>query len=152
MKTHKPASLYLHGQEDPAARVVPGLKCVLDNISDTGCAVTIGGKAVPGLRVEIQFALDTSPVTVCGTVRSVNYNEDANRSVLHIEADPLSPDVRNEILGEIFGTQDDDEVLPFRIMEEPHQDGEGGGAPAGGGLFTEVELHDIPNDTVVNEV
>jgi c-di-GMP-binding flagellar brake protein YcgR len=152
MKTHKPAFLYLHGQGDSdVAEVVPGLKCVLNDVSDTGCAVTIGGKASPGLRVKIQFALDISPVTVCGTVRSVDYNEAANRSVLHIEADSLPPDVRNEILGEIFGTQDEDEALPFRI-EENHQDGEDGGASAGRELVTEVELHDIPNDNVVNEV
>jgi c-di-GMP-binding flagellar brake protein YcgR len=151
MKTHKPAFLYLHGQGDSdAAEVVPGLKCVLNDVSDTGCAVTIGGKAAPGLRVKIQFAMDTSPVTVCGTVRSVDYNEDANRSVLHIEADSLPPDVRNEILGEIFGTQDDDEALPFRITDENPQDGEDGGVSADGELFTEVELHDIPNDNVIN--
>jgi c-di-GMP-binding flagellar brake protein YcgR len=149
IKTHKPAFLYLRGQGDSdAAEAVPGLKCVLNDISDTGCAVTIGGKAVTGLRVKIQFALEDSPLALCGTVRSVEYNEDANRSLLHIEADSLPPNVRNEILGEIFGTQDDEEALPFRIMAENLEGGEDGGAFTGIDLFAEVELQDIPNDNV----
>jgi c-di-GMP-binding flagellar brake protein YcgR len=152
MKTHKPAFLYLQGQGDSnAVEVVPGLKCILNDISDTGCAVTIGGKAAPGLRVKIQFAMDTSPITMCGTVRSTDYNEDANRSVLHIEADSLPSDVRNKILGEIFGTQEDGEVLPFRITEENPHDSEDGGASAGINLFAEVELNEISNDNVINE-
>jgi c-di-GMP-binding flagellar brake protein YcgR len=147
MKTHKPAFLYLRGQGDSdAVETVPGLKCVLNDISDTGCAVTIGGKAAAGLRVKIQFALESSPLSVCGVVRSVDYNEDANRSVLHIEADSLPPNTRNEILGEIFGMQqDEEEVLPFRITDEIPEDG---GALTGMGSFAEVELQDLPNDNV----
>jgi c-di-GMP-binding flagellar brake protein YcgR len=150
MKTRKLAFLYLQGQGDSdAVEAVPGLKCVLNDISDTGCAVTIGGKGVTGLRVKIQFALESAPLTLCGTVRSVDYNEDANRSVLHIEAGSLPPNIRNEILGEIFGKQDDEEALPFRITEENPEDNESGGVPAGTDPFTKVELHDIPNDNVI---
>jgi c-di-GMP-binding flagellar brake protein YcgR len=150
MKTHKPAFLYLQGQGDSdAVEVVPGFKCVLNDISDTGCAVTIGGKAVAGLRVKIQFALkEPSLLTLCGTVRTVNYNEDANRSVLHIEADSLPPNIRNEILGEIFGMQNDEEALPFRVTEGNSEDGEDGNVLTGIDPFAKVELQDIPNDNV----
>jgi c-di-GMP-binding flagellar brake protein YcgR len=148
MKTHKPAFLYLQGQGDSdAVEVVPGLKCVLNDISDTGCAVTIGGKTAPGLRVKIQFALNASPLTMLGIVRSVDYDEDANRSVLHIEADSLPQNARNEILGEIFGTQDD-EALPFRITEENPEDGEGVDALPYTDGSPEVELQDMPNDNI----
>jgi c-di-GMP-binding flagellar brake protein YcgR len=145
MKTHKPAFLYLQGQGDSdAVEAVPGLKCVLNDISDTGCAVTVGGKTAAGLRVKIQFTFDSSPLTMCGTVRSADYNEDANRSVLHIEADSLPPNVRNEILGEIFGTQEEEEALPFRVTEEKSEDG--GAFPPE--PVSEVELQDVPNDTI----
>jgi c-di-GMP-binding flagellar brake protein YcgR len=127
MKTHKPAFLYIReqGNVSDAVEVVPGLKCVLNDISDSGCAVTIGGKASPGLRVKIQFALDKSPLIMCGVVKSVDYNEDANHSILHVEADSLPLDSRNAILGEVFGMQDtEDDALPFRITEETAEAGE----------------------------
>jgi hypothetical protein len=56
-----------------------------------------------------------------GTVRSVEYKQDSNRSLLHIEAEELPLENRNRILGEVFGMlpeNEDDEPLPFRITEE----------------------------------
>ncbi|MDR3166377.1 MAG: PilZ domain-containing protein [Treponema sp.] len=123
IKTHKPAFLYLisNDGEPGGIEFVPGLKCFLEDLSESGCAVTIGGKATEGLRVKVQFALDDSPISMSGTVRSIEYKQDSNRSLLHIEADELSLESRNRILGEVFGMlpeNEDDESLPFRVMEE----------------------------------
>jgi c-di-GMP-binding flagellar brake protein YcgR len=121
VKTHKPAFLYLlvEGEDSDKIEAVPGLKCYIEDLSDTGCAVTIGGKAVVGLRVKAQFSLDNTPVVMGGTVRSVEYNAEANRSLLHVEADPLSRDRRNHILGEVFGMlPEEEEGLPFRVLDE----------------------------------
>lgn len=148
MKISKAAFLYLLDREvSDTVEFVPGFKCVLSDISDTGCSLAIGGKAPVGLRVKVQFALDTAPLILCGTVRSVDYNADANRSVLHIEADPLPTDTRNAILGELFGMREDDEDLPFRITEENPPDDEDGSGLIGQDSFAEVELQDVPNDT-----
>jgi c-di-GMP-binding flagellar brake protein YcgR len=147
MKTANAAFLYLLDREvSDTAEVVPGFKCILNDISDTGCSLAIGGKASVGLRVKVQFVLDTAPLVLCGTVRSVDYNADANRSVLHIEADPLPTDTRNAILGEIFGMREDDEELPFRITEENPPDDEDGNEFIDQDSFTDVELHDVPDD------
>jgi hypothetical protein len=91
----------------------------LDDLSDSGCAVVVGGKAESGIRVKVQFVLDNTPISMLGTVRSIFYKEDVGRSILHVEADPLPLETRNHILGEVFGTQqdDDDEELPFRILD-----------------------------------
>ncbi|MDR1566834.1 MAG: PilZ domain-containing protein [Treponema sp.] len=121
VKLHKSAFLYLIANEEEAARIEvnPGLKCFLEDLSDTGCAVTIGGKAVSGLRVKVQFALNNIPIVMIGTVRSVEYKEDLNRSLLHIEADPLPIEIRNQILGEVFGMlPEEEEDLPFRLLNE----------------------------------
>jgi c-di-GMP-binding flagellar brake protein YcgR len=145
MKTQKPAFLYIQeqGNVSDAVEVVPGLKCVMNDISDNGCSVTIGGKAPPGLRIKIQFALAKSPLTMCGIAKSVDYNEDANRSILHIEADPLPLDIRNAILGEVFGMQDTDEdSLPFRITEKTGETGEGDNTLRDIQPPEEVELQD----------
>jgi c-di-GMP-binding flagellar brake protein YcgR len=125
VKTHKSAFLYLITEEETANKleIVPGLKCFLEDLSDTGCAVTIGGKAMPGLRIKVQFVLDNTPLSMSGTVRSVEYKEDTNRSLLHIEADPLPLETRNYILGEVFGMlPEDDDFIPFRLLDEEVED------------------------------
>jgi c-di-GMP-binding flagellar brake protein YcgR len=122
IKLHKAAFLYLVKEDDMPGKIeiAPGLKCFLEDLSDSGCAVTVGGRANTGLRVKVQFALDNTPISMSGTVRSVDHKEDINRSVLHIEADPLPLETRNHILGEVFGMlpDEDEEDLPFRLLDE----------------------------------
>jgi len=119
---HKAVYLYLlqeDGEDLQKLETVPGLKCYLEDISDTGCAITVGGKTEAGLKVKIQFILNNRPVCMTGTVRSTGYNEDTKRSLLRIEADPLPQRTRNLILGEVFGTQDSGEDdMPFRELDE----------------------------------
>jgi len=120
-KMSAPAFLYLMGEGEPyhKTEAEPGLKCILEDLSDTGCAVTVGGRADDGLRVKIQFELGGAALCVSGTVRSTIHRAETDRSVLHIEADPLPVAVRNKILGKVFGTMEeyDGLELPFRLME-----------------------------------
>ncbi|MDR0624537.1 MAG: PilZ domain-containing protein, partial [Treponema sp.] len=122
IKLHKAAFLYLRKDDDEPGKleIAPGLKCFLEDLSDSGCAVTVGGKAAAGIKVKIQFALDNTAICMDGTVRSVDFKEDVNRSILHIEADPLPIEIRNQILGEVFGMlpDEDEEELPFRLLDE----------------------------------
>jgi c-di-GMP-binding flagellar brake protein YcgR len=122
IKLHKAAFLYLkkEGDEPGSLEIAPGLKCFLEDLSDAGCAVTVGGKAAAGLGVKVQFALDNAAISMSGMVRSVDYREEENRSLLHIEADPLPTEIRNHILGEVFGMlpDEDEEELPFRMLDE----------------------------------
>jgi c-di-GMP-binding flagellar brake protein YcgR len=121
IKTHKAAFLYILGHDDPSDTIEmdPGLKCFVENISDTGCGVLIGGKSMEGIRIKIQFILNNSPICLSGTVRSVEYNEKENKSLLHMEADTMKLQTRNLILGEVFGMlPEEEEDLPFRVMED----------------------------------
>jgi c-di-GMP-binding flagellar brake protein YcgR len=122
VKIHKAAFLYLVKETDEPGKLemVPGLKCFIEDLSDSGCAVAVGGKTAAGLRVKIQFALDNSAICMIGTVRSADFNEETKRSILHIEADELPLNIRNQILGEVFGMlpEEDEEDLPFRMLDE----------------------------------
>jgi c-di-GMP-binding flagellar brake protein YcgR len=121
IKMNKPAYLYLLESDEDSRKIetTPGAKCLLEDLSDTGCAVVIGGQAAAGMRIKIQFALNGAPICMSGTVRSVDYKEALQRSLLHIEADPLPVYAQNKILGEVFGMQDDGEdELPYRIPNE----------------------------------
>jgi c-di-GMP-binding flagellar brake protein YcgR len=104
LKTHKSTYLYLLNDGAPSDKLEtkPGLRCFVEDLSDTGCSVTIGGKVTPGIRVKLQFELDGKPFIMSGTVRSAEYDKAAGRSLLHIEADPLSQEAKHAIFGEMF--------------------------------------------------
>jgi c-di-GMP-binding flagellar brake protein YcgR len=110
VKTHKSTYLYVLSDKTPpnSLETKPGLKCFVEDLSDTGCAVTIGGRADKGLRVKLQFELDGKPFAISGAVRSSEYDGETNRSLLHIEADPLSQEAKNAIFAEMF------EAMPLR--------------------------------------
>jgi c-di-GMP-binding flagellar brake protein YcgR len=144
VKMQKAAFLYLVPSHESPHRLAsePGLKCLLEDISDTGCAVTVGGRADAGLRVKVQFALNNAAVCMTGTVRSIRYNESTDRSMLHIEAEPLSVETRNRVLGEVFGMQpeEDENELPFRVLDDEIADLEEEGPPA------DASSADVPVD------
>jgi c-di-GMP-binding flagellar brake protein YcgR len=104
IKTHKLTYLYLLNDavSSDTPETTPGLKCFMEDMSDTGCSVTIGGRASKGIRVKLQFELDKKPFVMCGEVRSVEYNEATNRSLLHVEADSLSQEAKSAIFAEMF--------------------------------------------------
>ena len=157
LKINKASFLYLVSNEDDAHKleVDPGLKCYLKDISETGCAVAIGGKAADGMRIKIQFAINNNPVVMPGTVRSVDYSENQDQSLLHVEADALPIETRNLILGEIFGMlPDDEEDLPFRILDEEVEhliDNISPGNMAVSLEAAEAEIEENANETVLTE-
>ncbi|MCL1813762.1 MAG: PilZ domain-containing protein [Treponema sp.] len=125
LKTHRPAFLYILDSNQPSHTVEmnPGLKCFVEDISDCGCAVLVGGRGAASLRIKVQFILNNRPVCISGTVRSLDYYEDDNKSLLHTEADPMPLETRNHILGEVFGMlPEEDEELPFKVLDEEASD------------------------------
>jgi len=131
VKINKAAFLYMVNDSDPhRLETVPGLRCKLEDISDSGCAFRVMGQATVGLRLKVQFSLDRIPICIPGTVRSVDYMQDANISIAHMEADPLPIATRNHILCEVFNMlpEDDEDELPFRVEEKPEEQPEKEGA------------------------
>jgi len=122
VKFRKPAFLYLINEGDNTHKLEkqPGLKIMLEDISDTGCAFRVNGQATVGLRLKVQFALDKIPICIPATVRSIEYNQETNSSLVRMEADPLPIGTRNHILCEVFDMlpEDDEDELPFRVLEE----------------------------------
>jgi len=122
IKFVKEAFLYMVNEIDNPHRLEKsaGLRCLLDDISDTGCAFMVNGQATAGLRLKVQFSLNKIPICIPGTVRSVEYNNEANVSLVHMEADVLPIWTRNHILCEVFNLmpEDDEEELSFRVFEE----------------------------------
>jgi c-di-GMP-binding flagellar brake protein YcgR len=74
-----------------------GLRCRVVDLSEGGLAVLIGGKAKVGLPVKMQFALGETPVVMSGVVKGMTYDQKKNRSLLHIQAAPMSTATSNRI-------------------------------------------------------
>ncbi len=88
-----------------------GLRARLEDVSEDGAAVRIGGKGKVGMNVKLQFSLADQKIIMNGTVRGINYNAKTNQSVLHIQAIPLSAPARNRVLiyvYNLFGERDMD--------------------------------------------
>jgi len=121
LKFRKPAFLYLVNDIDNPHTLEksPGLRCMMEDISDTGCAFKVNGQAAVGMRLKVQFSLNKIPICIPATVRSVEFKEETNKSLVHMEADPLPIATRNQILCEVFNMipEDDDDELPFRVLE-----------------------------------
>ena len=64
--------------------------------------------------------MDNSAFCMLGTVRSADFKETANRSILHIEAEHLPTAARTQILSEVFGmlSEEEEEALPFQVLDD----------------------------------
>ncbi|MEI6387091.1 MAG: PilZ domain-containing protein [Spirochaetota bacterium] len=105
-KTTIPAYLYILKRIEGAfekPELQPGYRARLADLSEDGFAIAIGGKAKEGLLVKAQFALGSRQIVMSGTVKSIDFNRDANQSTLHILAVPPSPRTRNAIRTFVYG-------------------------------------------------
>lgn len=87
-----------------------GYRCRFVDISEDGAAVMVGGRAKPGLPIKLQTELYDKPVVMSGIIKGVTYKQNKNVSILHIQAKPPSPAMKNLILTYVYG-----------IFKEPEQ-------------------------------
>ncbi|MFW5784472.1 MAG: PilZ domain-containing protein, partial [Spirochaetota bacterium] len=80
-----------------------GYRCRFVDISEDGAAVMVGGRAKPGLPVKLQTELYDKPVVLSGIIKGVTYKQNKNVSILHIQARPTSPAMKNFILTFVYG-------------------------------------------------
>lgn len=80
----------------------PGMRCIIEDLSEDGAAVLIGGKAKPGLKMKLQFNLDGQQVVMSGVVKGVDFDSGRNQSMLHFQAMAPSRRTKNIILGYVY--------------------------------------------------
>ncbi len=84
------ADLYLlsnpHTSNVKTIELEPGIKCLIEDLSEDGALIRIGGKGVEGMPVKLQFKLGDKTIVMSGAVRSVEFNQKMNQSRLHFQA------------------------------------------------------------------
>jgi len=79
-----------------------GYRCLIEDISESGALIRIGGKGYKNIRLKIQFTLQDTYIVMYGTVCAVEYNEKLNQSRLHIDCFHIEPQMKNAILSFVY--------------------------------------------------
>jgi hypothetical protein len=87
----------------------PGLKCLIEDISENGAMVRIGGLGRKNTTLKLQFPLGDRVIIMFGIVRAVEYNSAMKQSRLHVEGIDISEETKNAILSYVYNVMPKDD-------------------------------------------
>ena len=99
-----------------------GLKCLIEDLSEDGALIRIGGKGQKNIKIKIQFQLGEEYIVMFGVVRAVEYNQNSNQSRLHFECVTLPQKMKNEILTYVYNVIPQEEKYAFEAMTQAESD------------------------------
>lgn len=79
-----------------------GYRCLLEDISEDGAMIRIGGIGKANARIKLQFQLQDTFIMMYGVIRAVEYNKVIDQSRLHFECTHIDPTMRNAILSYVY--------------------------------------------------
>lgn len=121
---HMYAQMYVIRSEISDPTVIenePGLKCLLEDISEDGALIRIGGKGVKNMQIKLQFTIADSFIVMSGIVRGVDYDDQKKQSLLHFECTTISAPMKNAILSYVYNVlpQDEKDIIDaIKLAEE----------------------------------
>ena len=119
-KCHILADLYILKEKNIDYSIVetkPGLKCLLEDISENGALIRIGGKGIPNLQLRLQFQLDYRLIVMFGIIRTVEYNAEIQQSRLHFECIHIEPAMKNIVLSYVYNIMSDKDKEVFEALK-----------------------------------
>ena len=99
-----------------------GYRCLIEDISESGALIRIGGKGAQNVRIKLQYNLQNKLILMVGIVRTVEYNEEQNQSLLHFECTHIETSMRNEILKFVYNMMPQDEKEVLEALEQTETD------------------------------
>ncbi len=99
-----------------------GFRCLIEDISESGALIRIGGKGVQNVKIKLQFNIQNKLILMVGIVRTVEYNEEQNQSLLHFECTHIEPSMRNEILRFVYNMMPQNEKEVMEALEQTEDD------------------------------
>jgi len=99
-----------------------GFRGELQDLSEDGASLVIGGKGKEGLLLKMQFQMENSILVICGVIRYFDYLAEVDRSVLHLQFMRPDDETRNKILSYVYDVhrkneaagQNVDEAMPYK--------------------------------------
>ena len=93
-----------------------GYRCLIEDISESGAMVRIGGKGVPNIQLKIQFTIEGKLIIMFGIVRTVEYNSSIDQSRLHFECVHIEPQMKNQILSFVYNIMSPEERKAYELF------------------------------------
>lgn len=101
-----------------------GYKCLLQNISESGALIKIGGKGRENIKIKLQFSIKSKLIIMVGIVRKVEYNQELNQSYLHFECTNIEQSMKNEILAFVYNMLPESEKEVLEAIKQTENDSE----------------------------
>ena len=99
-----------------------GFRCLIEDISESGALIRIGGKGVQNVKIKLQFNVHNKLILMVGIVRTVEFNEEQNQSLLHFECTHIETAMRNEILKYVYNMMPENEKEVLEALEQTEDD------------------------------
>ena len=58
-----------------------GFRCLIEDISESGALIRIGGKGVQNVKIKLQYNIHNKLILMVGVVRTVEFNEEKNQKI-----------------------------------------------------------------------
>ena len=99
-----------------------GYRCLIEDISESGALIRIGGKGAQNVRIKLQFNIQNKLILMVGIVRTVEFNEEQNQSLLHFECTHIETSMRNEVLKFVYNMLPQSEKEVLEALEQTETD------------------------------
>ena len=99
-----------------------GYRCLLEDISESGALIRIGGKGVQNVIIKLQFNIQNKLIIMGGVIRTVDFNEQENQSLLHFECTHIDPVMRNEVLSFVYNMLPESEKEVLEAISQTEVD------------------------------
>ena len=111
-----------HSDDNTTIETKDGYRCLLEDISESGALIRIGGKGAANVKIKLQFSIKNKLIIMLGTIKTVEFNESENQSLLHFECTKIDPLMRNEILAFVYNMLPESEKEVLEALEQTEND------------------------------
>ena len=99
-----------------------GYRCLIEDISESGALIRIGGKGAQNVKIKLQYNIQNKLILMVGVVRTVEFNEEQNQSLLHFECTHIETSMRNEVLKFVYNMMPQNEKEVLEAIEQTETD------------------------------
>lgn len=99
-----------------------GYRCLIEDVSESGALIRIGGKGAENVKIKLQFSIQNKLILMAGVIRTVDFNEAENQSLLHFECTNIDPIMRNEVLSFVYNMLPESEKEVLEALSQTDDD------------------------------
>ena len=101
-----------------------GYKCLIEDISESGALIRIGGKGIQNVKIKLQFSVFNRLILMFGIIRTVEFNETENQTLLHFECTHIDTSMKNDVLRYVYNILPQSQREIIQALEETEESSE----------------------------